>query len=68
MQPRGGRPDLPHPQRPLSLSPEKCSEIRIGAHVLDGEEQARLTRELLQELLGTYVDGSMTKGRSKFSR
>jgi hypothetical protein len=50
------------------LSPEKCSEIRIGAHVLDGEEQARLTRELLQELLGTYVDGSMTKGRSKFSR
>jgi integrase len=31
--------------------------LSVYAHLLDREEQARRTREMLQEMLGTYVDG-----------
>jgi integrase len=37
------------------------SQITLGiyAHLLDGEEQARRTREMLQEMLGSYVGGDL---------
>src|SRR5436305_645341 len=39
------------------------SQITLGiyAHLLDGEEQARRTREMLQEMLGSQVGGDLTK-------
>jgi integrase len=37
------------------------SQITLGiyAHLLDGEEQARRTREMLQVMLGGYVRGDV---------
>jgi integrase len=37
------------------------SQITLGiyAHLLDGEEQARRTREMLQEMLGSHVRGDL---------